>query len=85
MIDPNLLGSYILLSLLFAVVVVWPEDTLETASYVGMSVQLFFIRVKMAFIIGYLILKMRKHFRESGLPMPPFRWSMLWPSPDKAS
>jgi hypothetical protein len=85
MIDPHFLGSYILLSLLFAAVAVWPERTIEAAVYVSMVIQLFFMRVRMAFGIGLLIFKMRRQFRSSGLPVPPFKWSMLWPSLDKAS
>ena len=85
MIDPHFLGSYILLSLFFAVVAVWPQQTIEAAVYVSMVIQLFFMRVKMAFGIGLLIIRMRQQFRASGLPVPPFKWSMLWPSLDKAS
>ena len=85
MFNPHLIGSYLTLYVALILVMLWPKESLEAGLYLGLQVKLFFLRIKLAVYTTFLVLQLRRQFRQSGLPVPPFRWSMIWPSLDEAS
>ena len=85
MIDPHLIGSYLTLYVAFILVLLWPKESLEAGLHLDLQVRLFFLRIRLAVYTTLLFLQLRRQFRQSGLPVPPFKWSMIWPSLDEAS
>ena len=85
MIDPHLIGTYLTLYVACIFVMLWPKESLEAGLYLGLQSKLFFLRIRLAVYTAFLFLRLRRQFRQSGLPAPPFKWSMIWPSLDEAS
>lgn len=72
-------GTYFLCGITIAALVLWPEETANVFTAVGLKIQIFYINYRMKFMAWQMHRQLTKLSKEAGWPEPPpFAFTNLW-------
>ena len=72
-------GTYLLCGVSIAALILWPEETVNVFTAVGLKIQIFYINYRMKLMAWQMHKKLTKLSKEAGWPQPPpFTFVNLW-------
>ena len=72
-------GTYLLIGLIGASFVLYPTETVNTFSAIGLKIQICYINYRMKWMAWRMYCSLKKLCKEAGFPDPgPFRFVNLW-------
>lgn len=72
-------GTYFLCGLLIAALVLFPDDTINAFTALGIKIQIYYLNYRMKFMAWQMHRSLIKLCKEAGFPSPgPFRFVNLW-------
>ena len=72
-------GTYSLIALIGVSLALWPEETINVFTAVGLKIQIYYINYRMKWIAWRLHRQLTRVCKEAGFPDPgPFRFTNLW-------
>ena len=76
-------GTYLLMALTGVSLALWPRETLDVFTAVGLKIQIYYINYRMKWMAWRMYRSLKKMCKESGWPDPgPFRFTNLWDRKD---
>ena len=72
-------GTYLLIALIGLSLALWPEETINVFTAVGLKIQIYYINYRMKWMAWRLHRQLIRICKKAGFPDPgPFRFVNLW-------